>query len=210
MRGNLFTYRTMDDPWLSEMRHAPEKTLRALMPELEQMIGPFSIEKPIQIRPVDLYVSRGHFQPGLVLVGDAFATSCPASGNGVRKVITDVERLCNVYIPQWLATPGMDTEKIAAFYADPVKCACDRSSLNKALTLNAYSTDAAPIWRARRNARFVNISPSASLVACGCGFRDSFQAAPITRSCRFGAVKSRRPIIFNFSAGLAARPRFSA
>lgn len=155
VRGNLFTYRTMDDPWLSEMRHAPEKTLRALMPELEQMIGPFSIEKPIQIRPVDLYVSRGHFQPGLVLVGDAFATSCPASGNGVRKVITDVERLCNVYIPQWLATPGMDTEKIAAFYADPVKCACDRSSLNKALTLKRYSTDAAPIWRARRNARFV-------------------------------------------------------
>lgn len=154
MRANLFTYRTMDDPWLSEFRSAPEDTLRALMPELEKMIGPFAIEKPIQMRPVDLYASRGHLQPGLVLVGDAFATSCPASGNGARKVITDVERLCNVYIPQWLATPGMGTEKISAYYADPVKRACDQSSLDKALNLRRYSTETAPIWRVRRGIRF--------------------------------------------------------
>ena len=43
---------------------------------------------------------------GVVLIGDAFATSCPAAGTGARKVLTDVERLCNVYVPKWLATPG--------------------------------------------------------------------------------------------------------
>ena len=53
-----------------------------------------------------------HVQPGFVLVGDAFATSCPAAGTGTNKVFTDVERLCNVYIPRWLATPGMGREKI--------------------------------------------------------------------------------------------------
>ena len=60
-------------------------------------------------------------QAGVVLVGDAFATSCPAAGTGTGKVFTDVERLCNVHIPRWLATPGMGADKIAAFYDDPVK-----------------------------------------------------------------------------------------
>lgn len=154
MRANLFTYRTIDDPWVSGFRRAPEDSLRMMMPELEQMIGSFVVEKPIQMRPVDLCATQGHVQAGLVLVGDAFATSCPASGNGARKVITDVERLCNVYIPQWLATPEMGAEKISHYYADPIKCACDRSSLEKALSLKLYSIDTAPIWRMRRNIRF--------------------------------------------------------
>lgn len=154
-RANLFVYRAMEDPWLPAFRKAPEEMLRVLMPELEAMMGAYVIEQPVQIRPVDLFVSRGHMQPGLVLVGDAYATACPASGNGARKVITDVERLCNVYIPQWLNTPGMGTEKIAAFYGDPVKQACDRFSLGKAFGLKNYSISTAWIWRLRRLARFV-------------------------------------------------------
>jgi 2-polyprenyl-6-methoxyphenol hydroxylase-like FAD-dependent oxidoreductase len=154
-RANLFVYRTMEDPWLSAFRRAPEQTLHVLMPELEEMMGAYLIEQPVQIRPVDLYVTAGHKQPGLVLVGDAFATACPASGNGARKVITDVERLCNVYIPQWLKTPGMGTEKLAAFYGDPVKQACDRLSLAKAFGLKNYSINTAWSWRLRRAARFV-------------------------------------------------------
>ena len=79
----------------------------------------------VQIRPVDLYVTKGYRQNGVVLVGDAFSSSCPAAGTGARKVLVDVERLCNVHIPRWLATPGMGEAKIAAFYDDPVKLACD-------------------------------------------------------------------------------------
>jgi hypothetical protein len=56
---------------------------------------------------------------GSVLVGDAFASSCPAAGTGSNKVFTDVERLCNIYIPRWLATDSMGEEKISAFYDDP-------------------------------------------------------------------------------------------
>jgi 2-polyprenyl-6-methoxyphenol hydroxylase-like FAD-dependent oxidoreductase len=44
-------------------------------------------------------VNDASVQPGLVLVGDAFSTSCRAAGTGCDKVFTDVERLCNVYIP---------------------------------------------------------------------------------------------------------------
>ena len=155
MRANLFVYRTMDDPWLQALRAAPQETLFALMPGLRKLLGEFAVDDHIKIRPVDLYATRGHLQPGVVLVGDAFSTSCPAAGTGARKVLTDVERLCNVHIPQWLATPGMDVDKIAAFYDDPVKQACDDFCFNKAHMLKSLSTDPGPLWQARRSAKFI-------------------------------------------------------
>jgi hypothetical protein len=70
-------------------------------------------------------------------------------------VFTDVGRLCNVYIPQWLATDGMNAQKIAQFYADPEKQACEAQSLAKAYHLRSLSTDNGLSWRARRWARFL-------------------------------------------------------
>jgi 2-polyprenyl-6-methoxyphenol hydroxylase-like FAD-dependent oxidoreductase len=155
MRANLLVYRRMDDPWLRQLRQTPEQTLLALMPGLRRIVGEFKITGPVKIRPADLYVTEGHRQPGVVLIGDAFATSCPAAGTGTDKVFTDVERLCNVYIPDWLTTEGMDEDKIAAFYDDPVKTACDAWSAAKAYQLRSLSIDNAISWRARRWARFV-------------------------------------------------------
>jgi hypothetical protein len=155
MRANLFVYRDMDDPWLQAMRARPQETLFALMPGLHAITGDFAVTGQVKIRPIDLYATCGHLQPGVVLVGDAFSTSCPAAGTGARKVLNDVERLCNVHIPQWLATPGMDAGKIAAFYDDPVKQACDRFSFNKAHGLKAFSIDPGPYWWLRRHAKFV-------------------------------------------------------
>ena len=153
MRANLFVYRDMHDLWLRQMRNAPKETLVSAMPALQNLLGDFSVPGEVRIRPVDLYRTAGHRQPGVVLLGDAFATSCPAAGTGVNKVLTDVERLCNVHIPHWLASPGMGAEKIAGFYQDPVKVACDAASLNKAFYLRALSTDSGLSWRVRRWAR---------------------------------------------------------
>jgi len=155
MRANMFVYRDMKDPWLRQLRTDPENTVTALMPGLRRIIGDFAVDGHIAIRPVDLYVTHGHLQPGLVLVGDAFSTSCPAAGTGARKVFVDVERLCNVYIPRWLATPGMDASKIAAFYADPEKQACETFCINKARALKAFSTDASLPWAVRRWVKFL-------------------------------------------------------
>jgi 2-polyprenyl-6-methoxyphenol hydroxylase-like FAD-dependent oxidoreductase len=155
MRVNLMVYREMTDPWLCRFRQAPEDAMLAMMPGLKGMLGEFKVSGPVKIRPADLCVTENHLQPGIVLVGDAFATSCPAAGTGATKVFTDVERLCNVYIPQWLATDGMDAEKIAAFYGDPVKRACDARSLAKAYQLRALSIDGGLSWRARRWIRFL-------------------------------------------------------
>ena len=155
MRANLFVYRDMKDPWLQQLRAEPEQTVTALMPGLRRITGDFAVDGHIAVRPVDLYVTRNHVQPGLVLVGDAFSTSCPAAGTGARKVFVDVERLCHVYIPQWLAKPGMDTAKIAGFYADPEKQACEAFCIDKARGLKAFSTDRSLPWAARRWIRFL-------------------------------------------------------
>jgi 2-polyprenyl-6-methoxyphenol hydroxylase-like FAD-dependent oxidoreductase len=155
MRANLMVYREMTDPWLSRFRQAPEETMRAMMPGLQRMMGEFKVRGPIKIRPADLYTTEGHVQPGIVLVGDAFSTSCPAAGTGTTKVLTDVERLCSLYIPRWLSTEGMNAQKIAGFYNDPEKTACEARSLAKAYHLRSLSIDNGLWWRAQRWTRFV-------------------------------------------------------
>ena len=145
----------MNDPWLAEMRHKPEATLFAIMPKLRKLTGEARDRRTGQDqagRPLHHARLRA---AGVVLVGDAFATSCPAAGTGTSKVFTDVERLCNVYIPRWLETEGMSVDKIAAFYDDPVKRACDKHSHDKAFNLRAVSIEPGLQWRVRRLTRFL-------------------------------------------------------
>jgi 2-polyprenyl-6-methoxyphenol hydroxylase-like FAD-dependent oxidoreductase len=155
MRANLFLYRDMHDPWLRQFREAPAETLTAALPGLRSLTGNVEVPDGVKIRPVDLYATENYRQAGIVLVGDAFATSCPAAGTGVHKVFTDVERLCNVHIPRWLSTPGMGEHKIGAFYEDPVKTACDEQSLAQAYFVRSLSIDPGLTWRTRRLSRYV-------------------------------------------------------
>jgi 2-polyprenyl-6-methoxyphenol hydroxylase-like FAD-dependent oxidoreductase len=141
MRANLFVYRDLGDPWLRAFRDDPEATLASVLPRLARTTGPFRIVGPVKMRPVDLYETRDYLKPGLVLVGDAFATACPAAGTGARKALVDVERLCNGHAPRWLAAPGMGVEKIASFYADPEKVASDRKSFALAGGLKRATLD---------------------------------------------------------------------
>jgi 2-polyprenyl-6-methoxyphenol hydroxylase-like FAD-dependent oxidoreductase len=165
MRANMMVYRPLDDPWLRRLRDAPEDTLREIMPGLDGMVGDFKVAGPLKIRPADLYVTEGHRQNGVVLIGDAFATSCPAAGTGTTKVFTDVERLCNVHIPAWLASDGMGADKIAAFYDDPVKVACDAFSQRKAYQLRSLTLNNSPAWRAQRWARFLVRAGQGAIIA---------------------------------------------
>ena len=153
-RANLFVYREMKDPWLQQLRKAPEETLKEAMPNLQKSIGDFEIPGPVQIRPATLYVTGNRERDGIVLVGDAAGTSCPSAGTGLNKVFTDVERLCHAYIPSWLATDGMAADKIAAFYADRIKTECDAESLNRAFLAKRVATETGLRWRTRRIVRY--------------------------------------------------------
>jgi hypothetical protein len=154
MRANLFTYRPADDLWLRAIRRNPVETLNAALPRLRRITGEFDIAGDVKIRPADIYVSTGYRQPGVVLVGDAFASTCPVTGTGTDKVFTDVTQLCNVHIPAWLATDGMGLDKIAAFYDDPVKTECDAWSNAKAFNFRQVSIGTGPYWQAQRWVRF--------------------------------------------------------
>jgi 2-polyprenyl-6-methoxyphenol hydroxylase-like FAD-dependent oxidoreductase len=189
MRANLFIYRRMQDPWLRSMRERPEATLHALMPGLCKLTGDFTFASEVQIRPVDLYATRGVHRAGLVLVGDAFSTSCPAAGTGARKALNDVERLVNGHIPRWLATPGMEAGKIASFYDDPVKRACDEASFAKAFDLRSFSLDPAWRWQMKRRVKFLGQYAVGAL-------RERYRtfAAPPDDACAVPAVtRTQRP-----------------
>jgi len=125
------------------------------MPGLAKITGAYDVPGRVQIRPADLYITEGVEKPGVVLIGDAFSTSCPTAGTGTGKVFTDVERLGSVYIPRWLATPGMGGDKIAAYYADPVRAAYHAHSAHKAFLIRSVTIDTGFAWEARRWAGFL-------------------------------------------------------
>ncbi len=153
MRANLFVYRGVDDPWLALMKSSPEAALRDIMPGLARLVGGFVVQDAVSLRPVDLYRMEKVRRPGVVLIGDAFGTACPASGSGLDKVFSDVAQLA-AHLPEWLATPGMGTKKIASFYDDPRKIAADADSLSRSRNLREMTTQAALPWRLRRGLRY--------------------------------------------------------
>jgi 2-polyprenyl-6-methoxyphenol hydroxylase-like FAD-dependent oxidoreductase len=155
MRANMMVYREMDDPWLPAFRRAPEAAMCEIMPRLKHLMGgDFRVSGQVKVRPADLCITENYLQPGVVLAGDAFSTSCPAAGTGTTKVFNDIQLLGNRYIPQWLASDGMGADKIAAFYADPDKIACEEACVAKAYRLRSLSIDDGLSWRMQRWARF--------------------------------------------------------
>jgi len=150
IRVNLFSYRELDDPWVAEVRKAPLAVLAQDFPQAAAALAGLAIVRPPEVRGTDLYASEGHVQPGVVLLGDAFHAPCPASGTGMTRILNDVERLATAHLPQWLATPGMGADKIAAFYADPLKAAVDKASLKASMMGRRSALDASLLWRVRR------------------------------------------------------------
>ncbi len=149
-RANLFTYRDVREPWSQAFRQAPHDTLVSALTGLERVLGPFQVTSPVQTRVIDLYSVENPVRDGIVLVGDGFQTSCPAAGTGISRLLTDIDCLCNVHVPQWLDTPGMAADKIAAFYADPMKLASDARAAADAEYRRSVNTEGGLKWGVHR------------------------------------------------------------
>ena len=152
MRANLFTFREHTDPWIREFRQNPKAVLLQTLPGLGRHLGDFEIPGRVQNWLMDISVADNPRQAGVVLIGDAYQTSCPAAGTGVSRLLTDVERLCTVHAPDWLASPGMSADKIAQFYDDPIKQAMDAHALALAEYRRALTVEADFRWSLRRQA----------------------------------------------------------
>jgi len=154
IRANLFVFLDHRDPWIKELRSDPLAALERKIPGLRRHLGNLALDGKVQNWIMDLAVARNVRRPGIVLIGDAYQTSCPAAGTGVSRLLTDVERLL-VHAPEWLRTPGMDASKVAAFYDDPVKAAMDAYALGLADYRRSLTIDTSFQWRARRQAQFL-------------------------------------------------------
>ncbi|WP_050386825.1 FAD-dependent oxidoreductase [Bradyrhizobium pachyrhizi] len=155
MRANLFMFRDPTDPIMRELRRDTRRTLLRLMPGLQPYLGDFEVVGRVQNWVMDLTVTEGHLQPGVVLIGDAFQTNCPAAGTGVGRLLVDVERLCTDYVPRWLETAGMGVDKIAQFYSDRDKLAADHHSLQLANFRQALTSNTDVRWNLRRKLHFL-------------------------------------------------------
>lgn len=116
MRANMFVYRTVADPWTQAFRASPQQMLLQLMPVIAAHCGNFAIASPVELRQVSLTATSGHRRNGVVFIGDAFSTTCPAQGDGIHRALTDVDRLCSTYIPR-LGWPhrGWDQKRFLLF-----------------------------------------------------------------------------------------------
>lgn len=158
MRANLFMFRDPTDPIMRELRREPEATVLRLLPGLQSYLGDFRVTDRVQNWVMDLTVVEGHLQPGVVLIGDAFQTNCPAAGTGVARLLVDVDRLCTEYAPRWLMTAGMGREKISQFYSDRDKIAADQQSLKMARFRQALTSRNDLGWDVRRRLHFLRRS----------------------------------------------------
>jgi 2-polyprenyl-6-methoxyphenol hydroxylase-like FAD-dependent oxidoreductase len=149
-RVNLFTYRDYRDPWTAALLANPKPAIAQALPGFAAVGGDFRVVGPVVARPVDLYVSKGYRREGVVMIGDAFQSACPATGMGLARLLTDIEQLTTRHVPRWLATPGMQAAKIAAFYDDPVKQACDRRALHDSEYRRSLSTETTLGWQLHR------------------------------------------------------------
>jgi 2-polyprenyl-6-methoxyphenol hydroxylase-like FAD-dependent oxidoreductase len=155
MRANLFMFRDPADPIMRELRRTTKSTLLRLMPGLQSYLGDFRVIDQVQNWVMDLSAVEGHLQPGIVLIGDAFQTNCPAAGTGVSRLLVDVERLCTEYAPRWLETDGMGNDKISQFYSDRDKIAADQLSLRMARFRHALTSRNDIRWNVQRRLHFL-------------------------------------------------------
>jgi 2-polyprenyl-6-methoxyphenol hydroxylase-like FAD-dependent oxidoreductase len=149
MRANIFAYREPRDPWLKAFRADPKTVLYETLPGFKSWLGDFEVIGEVHSRPVDLYTTTGHRRDGVVLIGDAYCTTCPAVGMGLTKAFTDVECLQRL-VPQWLATPGMAADKIGAFYDEPAKVACETRADRTSEYRRSVTIDGSIGWRLHR------------------------------------------------------------
>ena len=155
MRANLFTFRDHRDPWARDLRRNRSPRWSKPCQVCERFLGDFQVVGKVQNWTMDLCELENYLRDGVVLIGDAFQTSCPAAGTGVTRLLTDVHQLCNVHLPRWLASDGVGSRKIAQFYADPVKQRADGRSIQLAHYRRSLTIDDSLRWKAHRGRAYL-------------------------------------------------------
>ena len=151
MRANLFVYRDMQDPLAAADEDSAGR--EALAGADARPAQTDSARSRCSRREDQAGRSRGQHQlsPGRDRAAPATRSRPRARrpAPAATRCSPTSERLCNHHIPRWLASDGMGADKIAVFYDDPVKVACEAFSRDKGvLPARALDRD----WRALASA----------------------------------------------------------
>ena len=157
LRANLFVYRLPSEDWSRGFRADPVGVLNDQLPGLRAMLPPFAVADAPSLRPIHLYAPPERIGDGVALIGDAYSTTCPAGGGGLRKALTDIERQLT-FLPRWLAPPrGIGAADIASFYSDPWKRVSEANALRTGEVSRAMAIDPGLCWEARRQRNYYGL-----------------------------------------------------
>ena len=155
MRANLFGYRDLHDPWLKQFRDAPQRDalcdVARPAPDDGRLRGARIRQDPSGRSLCHQRPPAGRRRAGRRRVRDIV----PGGRHRRRKVLVDVERLCNVHIPRWLATPGMGEDKNRRVLRRSGQAACDALSIKKAYELRSLLGRSGAALVGMRRAKFV-------------------------------------------------------
>jgi len=154
LRANLFVYRAPGEGWSRAFRADPETALTEYLPGLRPLLPPFKVASAPVLRPIDLYAPPERASDGVALIGDAYSTTCPAGGGGLRKALTDIERLLT-FLPGWFSrAEPIAAADIAALYQDPVKRVSEANAMRTSEVSRAMAIDPGLYWEARRQRNY--------------------------------------------------------
>jgi len=154
MRANLFLFTSADDPRLHRLRSEGPAGLFDFLPGLEPWLRHSQWMNDVVIRSVDVCKYENLLRDGVVVIGDAFRTSCPSVGTGLTCAITDV--LClRGHIDSWMTDLRVSADQIQKFYDSPQKLACDARAHELALKRRKIVTTVSYGHRLKRSAYFM-------------------------------------------------------
>jgi 2-polyprenyl-6-methoxyphenol hydroxylase-like FAD-dependent oxidoreductase len=151
LRVNLFLYDPIRSERVLRFRREPLQALCAIMPGLSQRLHGASLSGEVELRATDLYTIDDPALDGVVLIGDARRTSCPASGTGISRIINDVRALSERFVPGWLDTQS----DVARFYADSGVRRLDADLHRRSMNGRNLAVSTGLAWRLRRLAHKV-------------------------------------------------------
>jgi 2-polyprenyl-6-methoxyphenol hydroxylase-like FAD-dependent oxidoreductase len=155
VRMNLFLYDAPTSERVARFRNDPLGELIGALPSLADKLQGARPIGSVEMRVTDLYAVDRPARDGVVLVGDARRTSCPASGTGVTRILHDAKLLTATHLPAWFAANTFHAERIDAFYAEPALTALDQNAHQRSLNGRSAATSRSTYWRLRRLAQTV-------------------------------------------------------
>jgi 2-polyprenyl-6-methoxyphenol hydroxylase-like FAD-dependent oxidoreductase len=160
VRMNLFLYDAPTSERVARFRQDPIGELVRTLPSLAEKLAGARPIGTVQLRVTDLYAVEQPARDGVVLIGDARRTSCPASGTGVTRILHDAKLLNATHLPAWFAADAFDAARIGAFYAEPELTALDQNAHQRSLNGRRAATSRSIYWRLRRLAQGLKGRPT--------------------------------------------------